>query len=420
MRSQLTRKSRWAIVAACALVAAACGGSDSSDDAIDADSALAEVIEDLADEIDELNQQIDDLERENAESESSDGSDSGSDADQSSGDDSNSDGSSTSGSSSGGSSDGDSSSGDGGSSSSSDGDSSGSSSSDVTASYIPEPMIDERGTVADKDVAEEIAEELGCEGSHEMDGRHMPCSSHGEGEPLMEELAEEMAMAYPEDGMYDTMEEAERAAEMAACEGSHEMDGMYMPCDGHDEYVDNMEMIESVETVEITEDGMYDTEAEALAAAAEMGCTGTHQMGDEYMMCGEHSEGEEAVLAIERIVEAPPVDDADGVLEVVIDDPAQMEITVKDGRDIMVDAYYDGRPLNSIDGDVCIVLYNQYSNPTGCREGTTFTWSPQSWKVRCQTPINGSPKKFYSILMRDRSGTELARIEVSEDSPFAC
>ena len=158
----------------------------------------------------------------------------------------------------------------------------------------------------------------------------------------------------------------------------------------------------------------------ALAAEAAMGCTGTHQMGDEYMMCGEHSEGEEAVLAIERIVEAPPVDDADGVLEVVIDDPAQMEITVKDGRDIVVDAYYDGRPLNSIDGDVCIVLYNQYSNPTGCREGTVFDWSPQSWKVRCQTPINGSPKKFYSILMRDRGGAELARIEVSEDSPFAC
>ena len=212
MRSQLTRKSRWAILAACALVAAACGGSDSSDDASDADSALAEVIEDLADEIDELNQQIDDLERENAESESSDGSDSGSDADQSLSDDSDSDGSS----------DGNSSSGDGGSSSSSDGDSDGSSDDDspgssssaMTASYIPEPMIDERGTVADKDLAEEIAEELGCEGSHEMDGRHMPCSSHGEGEPLMEELAEEMEMAYPEDGMYDTMEEAERAAEM--------------------------------------------------------------------------------------------------------------------------------------------------------------------------------------------------------------
>ena len=418
MRSQLTRKSRWAILAACALVAAACGGSDSSDDASDADSALAEVIEDLADEIDELNQQIDDLERENAESESSDGSDSGSDADQSSSNDSDSDGSSTSGSSSG--DGGSSSSSDGDSDGSSDDDSSGSSSSAVTASYIPEPMIDERGTVADKDLAEEIAEELGCEGSHEMDGRHMPCSSHGEGEPLMEELAEEMAMAYPEDGMYDTMEEAERAAEMAACEGSHEMDGMYMPCDGHDEYVDNMEMIESVETVEITEDGMYDTEAEALAAAAVMGCTGTHQMGDEYMMCGEHSEGEEVTQVVQEIVEAPPVDDADGVLEVIIDDPAQMEITVKDGRDIMVDAYYDGRPLNSIDGDVCIVLYNQYSNPTGCREGTTFTYSPQTWKVRCQTPINGSPKRFYSILMRDRSGTELARIEVSEDSPFAC
>ena len=281
-------------------------------------------------------------------------------------------------------------------------------------------MIDERGTVADKDLAEEIAKELGCEGSHEMDGRHMPCSSHGEGEPLMEELAEEMAMAYPEDGMYDTKEEAERAAEMAACEGSHEMDGMYMPCDGHDEYVDNMDMIESVETVEITEDGMYDTEAEALAAAAAMGCTGTHQMGDKYMMCGEHSEGEEVTQVVQEIVEAPPADDDEGVLEVVIDDPAQMDIRVKDGRDIMVDAYYDGRPLNSIDGDVCIVLYNQYSNPTGCREGTTFTYSPQTWKVRCQTPINGSPKSFYSILMRDRGGAELARIEVSEDSPFAC
>ena len=199
------------------------------------DASLSDAVEALQEEVDRLQSELDESEVSTDDSSSSDSEESSSDSSESS------------------------------DSSSSSPSSSSSSSSD---SYLPQPLIDSNGTATDRETAEKIAEELGCEGSHEMDGRHMPCASHSEGSTVMNKYQEEISMQYPSNGLYDTVEEAEQAAEMAACEGHHEINGQYMPCDEHDEYVDNMEMIESAGPVQMTEDGMYPTEAEALAAAA--------------------------------------------------------------------------------------------------------------------------------------------------------
>ena len=364
------------------VIASACTTTTTSEDA-----SLSDAVEALQEEVDRLQSELD--ESEESSSASSESSDSGSSSPSSS------------------------------SSSSSD-------------SYLPQPLIDSNGTAADRETAEKIAEELGCEGSHEMDGRHMPCASHGEGSTVMSAYEEETSMPYPSDGLYDTMEEAEQAAEMAACEGHHEMNGQYMPCDEHDEYVDNMEMIESAGPVQMTEDGMYPTEAEALAAAAAAGCTGTHQMGDMWMMCGEHSEGEqvakEAVLVIQQIVAEDDADDdteddapiavSDGTQTVISDPLASLVIKDKNSRSITVEARYDGKFLSE-GMEVCITHYNKYGNAVGCRPGSQFDYAKQLWSVTCQRGINGSPKPYYTIRILD-GANELARIDISEDSRYRC
>ena len=400
-------KKIWAGVAAAAMIAAGCGGGDSSDDA---DAALADAIGQLTDEIDSLNQQIDDLEAER-----DDTPDASSDSESSSGE--SSDDSSSSDSSSSGSS----------SSDSSSGDTSGS--AELRSSYIPEPEIDEMGTVADQAVAEEIAEELGCEGSHEMDGRYMPCADHGEGAPLVEEYFEELTEPYPEGAVYDTVEEAERAAEEAACEGTHEMDGMHMPCEVHGEYEENMEMIDEVGPLQVTEDGIYDTEAEALAAAAAAGCTGTHQMGDQWMMCSEHAEGEATADEYADAMTAEPMEDDaeddavdDGTLTTISDPLAEIELVSKKSLQRNVRASYDGRYLDSSEMYVCIEKYNKRGASVGCSPGTqgTYVDARYNWTVKCQRPINGNPKRYFSIVMMKSNGAELARIDVSLDSDYKC
>ena len=400
-------KKIWAGVAAAAMIAAGCGGGDSSDDA---DAALADAIGQLTDEIDSLNQQIDDLEAER-----DDTPDASSDSESSSGE--SSDDSSSSDSSSSGSS----------SSDSSSGDTRGS--AELRSSYIPEPEIDEMGTVADQAVAEEIAEELGCEGSHEMDGRYMPCANHGEGAPLVEEYFEELTEPYPEGAVYDTVEEAERAAEEAACEGTHEMDGMHMPCEVHGEYEENMEMIDEVGPLQVTEDGIYDTEAEALAAAAAAGCTGTHQMGDQWMMCSEHAEGEATAADYADAMTAEPMEDDaeddavdDGTLTTISDPLAEIELVSKKSLQRNVRASYDGRYLDSSEMYVCIEKYNKRGASVGCSPGTqgTYVDARYNWTVKCQRPINGNPKRYFSIVMMKSNGAELARIDVSLDSDYKC
>ncbi|MGA0034828.1 MAG: hypothetical protein ACO3HT_01715 [Ilumatobacteraceae bacterium] len=375
------------------MIASACTTTTTSEDA-----SLSDAVEALQEEVDRLQAELDESEAPAEDSSSSDSSESSESSD----------------------------------SSSSESSSSSSSSSD---SYLPQPLIDSNGTATDRETAEKIAEELGCEGSHEMDDRHMPCASHDEGSTVMNKYQEEISMPYPSDGLYDTMEEAEQAAEMAACEGHHEINGQYMPCDEHDEYVDNMEMIESVGPVQMTEDGMYPTEAEALAAAAAAGCTGTHQMGDMWMMCGEHSEGEqvaeEAVLVIQQIVavaednddteDDAPIAVADGTQTVISDPLASLVIKEKKARTITVEARYDGKPLSSgkAGPQVCITHYNKYGNAVGCRPGSQVSYAKQLWNVTCQRGINGSPKPYYTIRILD-GGNELARIDISEDSRYRC
>lgn len=385
------------------MIVSACSADTSGDDA-----ALADAVEALQDEIDRLQEEDavealqDEIERLQSELDAAESADepaasnSGSSADASSDQES----------------------------SSTDSDSA----STVSASVIPEPTIDSNGTAADQETAERIAEDLGCEGSHEMDGRHMPCASHDEGSMLVEEYLEETESPYPSDGLYDTAGEAEEAAQMAACEGSHEMNGQYMPCDEHDEYVDNMGMIEAAGPVELTEDGLYATEEEALAAAAAAGCTGTHQMGDQWMMCDEHAEGEqvademvdeveEAEAAAEEAPEAN--ENRDGTVMTTSDpliDP--FYISYKDSRTVQVFVQYDGRSLSS-PMEVCITHYNQYGNATGCRPGNQLAYSKNYWTVTCQRGINGSPKNYYTIKVL-KGGSEIARIDVPKDSPYRC
>lgn len=357
------------------MIASACTTTTTSEDA-----SLSDAVETLQEEVDRLQAELDESQVSTDDSSSSDSSDSGS----------------------------------------SDSSSSSSSSSD---SYLPEPLIDSNGTTSDRETAEKIAAELGCEGSHEMNGRYMPCASHDEGSTVMNKYQEETATPYPSDGLYDTMEEAERAAEMAACEGHHEMNGQYMPCDEHDEYVDNMEMIESTGPVQMTEDGMYPTEAEALAAAAAAGCTGTHQMGDMWMMCGEHAEGEQmAEDMVQEVEEAEAVENetatGDGTQTVISDPLASLVLKEKKSRTITVEARYDGRFLSG-GMEVCITQYNQYGNATGCRPGSQFDYAKQLWSVTCQRGINGNPKPYYTIRILN-GGNELARIDISEDSRYRC
>ena len=386
------------------MIASACTTTTTSEDA-----SLSDAVEALQEEVDRLQSELDESEASSDDSSSSESSES-SDSDQSSSESSESSDSSSSESSS--------------------------SSSSSSDSYLPQALIDSNGTAADRETAEKIAEELGCEGSHEMDGRHMPCASHGEGSMVMNKYQEEISMPYPSDGMYDTMEEAEQAAEMAACEGHHEVNGQYMPCDEHDEYVDNMEMIESAGPVQMTEDGMYPTEAEALAAAAAAGCTGTHQMGDMWMMCGEHSEGEqvaeEAVLVIQQIVaeddaaeddaaDDAPIAVADGTQTVISDPLASLVLKEKKSRTITVEARYDGKPLSGgkAGPQVCITHYNEFGNAVGCRPGTQVDYAKQLWNVTCQRGINNNPRPYYTIRILD-GDTELARIDISEDSRYRC
>lgn len=367
------------------MIASACTTTNTSEDA-----SLSDAVEALQEEVDRLQSELDDSEVSTDDSSSSDSEESSSGSSESS---------------------------DSGSSSPS------SSSSSSSDSYLPQPLIDSNGTATDRETAEKIAEELGCEGSHEMDGRHMPCASHSEGSTVMNKYQEEISMQYPSNGLYDTVEEAEQAAEMAACEGHHEINGQYMPCDEHDEYVDNMEMIESAGPVQMTEDGMYPTEAEALAAAAEAGCTGTHQMGDMWMMCGEHAAGEQvAEDMVQQAEEAQAVENetanADGTQTIISDPLASLVIKEKNSRTISVEARYDGRFLS--DGmEVCITQYNQYGNAVGCRPGSQFAYAKQLWSVTCQRGINGSPKPYYTIRILD-GANELARIDISEDSRYRC
>jgi len=222
------------------------------------------------------------------------------------------------------------------------------------------------------------------------------------------------------DGLYSSEAEAEEVARIVACEGTHQMGDEYMPCEQHGEFEENVNKIESAGNVAITKDGLYQTEDEALAAAAASGCTGTHQMGDDYMICDEHDEGASQAAALaDEVAQAEETPDVVDDVDVETTDPiAVMQILRKSGRDILVEATYEGRPLENR-YEVCIVHYNQYGNSTGCDTGFNFDYSPRTWKVECRRATSNT-KPYFSILMLSPGSEELARIDVPEDSAYRC
>ena len=309
-------------------------------------------------------------------------------------------------------------------------DSDNSSSSESRSSSTHKHTLDENGTAVDKETAEMVAGELGCEGYHEMDGRYMPCDGHDEGEKLIDEYEKETEQGYPDDGLYDTKEEAEMAAEMAACEGYHEMDGEYMPCDEHGKYEENMEMINEAhdEGYEMMDENKtYETKGEALAAAAQLGCAGYHEMNGRYMPCDEHAKGEELIEEMYDDDEQMPYDDTEVEEEAYDEEKKVMfEITSATGSTIKVvkvTTYVEGASAPDYGvGTVCAVRYNDVggvinencSNSAGFR----FDYAPKNWSIKFQCPSNY--KDYYDILVKDTSGMEIYRARVAADSKYAC
>jgi len=380
------------------MIASACTATTTSEDA-----SLSDAVEALQEEVDRLQSELD-------ESEAS--SDDSSSSDSSSSDDSSSSSSSSD------------------SSESSDSSSS-SSSSESRSSSTHEHTLDDYGTAIDKETAEMVAEEIGCEGYHEMNDRYMPCDQHDEGTKLIEKYEKETEQGYPDDGLYDTKEEAEMAAEMAACEGYHEMDGEYMPCDEHGKYEENMEMINEAhdEGYEMMDENKtYETKNAALAAAAQLGCTGYHEMNGRYMPCDAHAEGEELIEEMdENDDEEMPYDDT-GVEEEAYDDEKKVmfEITSATGsinKVVEVTTYVDGTsgPEFGV-GTVCAVRYNDVggvvnencSNDAGFR----YAYATKNWSIKFQCP--SYYRDYYDILVKDTDGMEIYRARVAEDSSYAC
>lgn len=390
------------------MIASACTSTTTS---TSADTELEDAVAALQDEVDRLQTELDESET------SSDSSSSSSDDSSSSNSSESSDSSSDSSSSS---SDSESS-----SSSSSDSDSSSSSSSSTH-----EHLLDEYGTAADKETAEKVAEALGCEGYHEMNGRYMPCAGHNEGTELINKYEKETEQGYPDDGLYDTKEEAEMAAEMAACEGYHEMDGKYMPCDEHGKYEENMEMINEAhdEGYEMMDENKtYETKGEALAAAAQLGCAGYHEMNGRYMPCAEHAEGEELIEEMYDDDDQMPYDDSNVEEEAYVEaKKVVFEITSATGsptKIVEVTTYVEGESGPDFGvGTVCAVRYNDVggvvnencSNSSGFR----FNYAPKNWSIKFQCPSNY--KDYYDILVKDTYGAEIYRARVGADSKYAC
>ena len=385
------------------MIASACTSTTTS---TSADTELEDAVAALQDEVDRLQDELDESESSSVGSSSSssdDASSSSSDSSESSDSDS---------------------------SSSSSSSSSGSSSSSSNSSSTHQHLLDDYGTAVDKETAEKVAKELGCEGYHEMDGRYMPCDGHDEGTKLIDEYEKETEQGYPDDGLYDTKEEAEMAAEMAACEGYHEMDGKYMPCDEHGKYEENMEMINEAHDKGyemMDENKTYETKGEALAAAAQLGCEGYHEMNGRYMPCDAHAEGEELIEEMYEDDEQTPYDDTEVEEEAYdIEKTVMFEITSATGsttKTVKVTTYVDGEPGPDFGiGTVCAVRYNDVGGVINknCSNDAGFRYdeAPKNWSIKFQCPSNY--KDYYDILVKDTYGAEIYRARVAEDSQYAC
>lgn len=199
--------------------------------------------------------------------------------------------------------------------------------------------------------------------------------------------------------------------------------------------------------LEITEDGLYDTPEDAERVAEAVGCEGTHQMGDQYMPCGEHGQLDEIEAEVEQ---APPAEEApienatvyappaaaapaapttDAAASLA---PAEIEYSIDQSRtnasrfSIMVEASVPDLRTNTLGiKAVCLYQYNEYGTsvhgdpkrPCSRSNGLLASYLPyaKSWSVLGQCGSNGQIKDYYDIgIVAEDGGSVVVRVK---DSP---
>ncbi len=192
-----------------------------------------------------------------------------------------------------------------------------------------------------------------------------------------------------------------------------------------------------------SDDGLYDTAEEAEAAAEATGCEGSHQMGDQYMPCGEHGELDELAAEAEAapapedapvdvaVSYAPPAEEAstdsavDETPEPIVHDIQQrrrnsstFDVTVNTKAPGLTDSPFGIR-------SVCMYQYNEYGSSvngdpkTPCsgrgRKVAVYDQYSKVWKISGSCGFNNSTKDYYDIGIVAHDGRSvLVRIS---DSP---
>ena len=179
----------------------------------------------------------------------------------------------------------------------------------------------------------------------------------------------------------------------------------------------------------VSEDGLYDSAEDAERAAEAVGCEGAHQMGDQYMPCGEHGQLDEIEAEVEQ---APPAEEAPVESETVYPPPtdadantpatdaaspvvpAEIEHEIEQRRtnpstfSVMIEASTpDLRTTTLGIKAVCLYQYNEYgtsvhgdpTRPCSRSNGLLASYLPyaQSWSVLGQCGSNGRIKDYYDI-----------------------
>ena len=200
--------------------------------------------------------------------------------------------------------------------------------------------------------------------------------------------------------------------------------------------------------LKVSEDGLYDTSQDAERAADAVGCEGTHQMGDRYMPCGEHGQLDEIEAEEEQ---APPAEPAPVEEATIYAPPAQatpptaaapatdadappteIEYSIDQRRtnasrfSIMVEASAPGLRTNTLGiKAVCLYQYNEYGTsihgdpkrPCSRSNGLLASYLSEaySWTVIGQCGSNGQIKDYYDIGIVAEDGRSLV-VRV-KDSP---
>lgn len=175
----------------------------------------------------------------------------------------------------------------------------------------------------------------------------------------------------------------------------------------------------------VSDNGLYDDQAQAEQAAEAIGCEGSHQMGDQYMPCGEHGELDEIEAEADQ---APPAEPAPVADETEYEAPAEaaaeeapaeaalepIGYDIQQGRrnastfDVTIEAEAPGLPDQPFGiRSVCIYQYNEYGSSIngdpktpcsgGGRKVAVYLEYAQIWKVSGSCGLNGSIKDYYDI-----------------------